>query len=351
MPISKSKSSKSVKTVADLLHVLESPGTPESRAWVYYPDDERTPGIGRIELHCDLAPGGPGITQAKVRHLRARICRKLSWLPRHAGQLTLDEAADVLEDRRRVTINEFQGALHGDRHHGLGTLDHIYVGSEPGDVVQVTGLSCKIIAGTTPTACPHARPVLAPSLLALAERAIRRLYPLPQGLTIHWNGHDTGYRSRCRCHPNAPYAAPFDQHRWAIIVPEQPQAELTRAAATDVRSQQPEPGKGVTPYMIKTSTMAEFPSVKPARKRLLTDRCELILREMLSLGAIGGSGKVPRDTIAHRVRRDLSGVDLGRDFQTLKKHAYTDSLVGRDGGVWLTTAGKSKAEELNCNNS
>jgi hypothetical protein len=181
----------------------------------WQPDEREMPGIRRIELLCDLEEGEAGINAAKVRRLRARICRRQHWQPQHAEGLTLGEAADILEGVQRVTLEELQRAQSGYLHHGLATLDTVHVGSE--EVVQVTGLSCKVVAGTTPTACPDANPVLPPSLLAGAERAIRRLYPLPEGTTIHWVGHDAGVRNRCRCHPNAPFAAPFDQSRWAGV--------------------------------------------------------------------------------------------------------------------------------------
>lgn len=187
-----------------------------SAALRWRPDEGEMPGVRRIELLCDLEPGEAGINAAKVRRLRARICQQQRWQPQHADELTLDEAADLLEGVQRVTLEELKQVSREQLHHGLATIDVVILG--PGEEVQVTGLSCKVIAGTVPTACPDANPVLPPSLLAGAERAVRRLYPLPAGATIHWVGHDTGVRSRCRCHPNAPFAAPFDQHRWTDVV-------------------------------------------------------------------------------------------------------------------------------------
>ena len=182
----------------------------------WQPDESQMPGIRRIELLCDLEPGDAGINAAKVRRLRAGVCQRQHWEPQHANQLTLDEAADVLQGIRRVPIDELQRAGQDAIHHGLATLDTIRTSLAPDAVIQITGLSCKVIVGTTPTACPDANPVLPPSMLSLAEQAIRRLHPLPPGTTIHWVGHDTGMRNRCRCHPDAPFAAPFDQHRWTV---------------------------------------------------------------------------------------------------------------------------------------
>jgi hypothetical protein len=186
-----------------------------STALRWRPDEGETPGIGRIELLCDLEPGDPGITAVKVRRLRAKICQQRHWPLPVADELALADAADLLEGVQRVTLDELEEAGRQHIHHGLTTLDTIDLGTGPG--IRVTGLSCKVVAGTTPTACPDANPVLPPSLLPHAERAIRRLHPLPSGTTIHWVGHDTGVRSRCRCHPAAPYAAPFDRERWAAV--------------------------------------------------------------------------------------------------------------------------------------
>jgi hypothetical protein len=167
------------------------------RMFKWAASEEQVPGVRRIELLCDLVPGDAGINSAKVRRLRAQICQQ-RWQPRHADQLTLDEAADILEGIRRVPLEDSEQVQHDFLYHGLATLDTVEVGLE---VVQVTGLSCKVIAGTTPTACPDANPVLPPSLLPGAERAIRRLYLLPAGATIHWVGHDSGVRNRCPVSP------------------------------------------------------------------------------------------------------------------------------------------------------
>jgi hypothetical protein len=186
----------------------------------WQPNPDRMPGIGRIEVLCDLEQGEAGITVVKVRRLRARICQRLRVDTQHVDAMSLVEAADVLEGVQRASLDQVHRALSDASHNGLTSLDVIY--TLPGEHVQVTGLSCKIIPGTIPNACPDACPTLPPSFLPLAEQAIRQVYratPLPIGTTIHWVGHDTGARSRCRCpeYQNAPYAAPFDQPRWASV--------------------------------------------------------------------------------------------------------------------------------------
>jgi hypothetical protein len=208
-------------------------------ALAWRPNEAQMPGISRIELLCDRLPGEAGITAAKVRRLRADICERLQLQIPQADQLSLNEAADALEGVHPLSLSDLQSAQKQAVHHGFAALDYINVGVEPGQVVQVTGLSCKVVRGSTPTACPDANPVLPPSMLGLAEKAIRRLTPLPEGTTIHWVGHDTGYRSRCRCaeYRNAPFAAPFDQERWAALV-QGPEQRPVGNAATG------EPGTG-----------------------------------------------------------------------------------------------------------
>jgi hypothetical protein len=117
----------------------------------WQPDDSMMPGIRRVELLCDLEPGEVGVNAAKVRRLRARICRQQHWQPHHADQLTLNQAADLLEGVRPVTLEELERAARDQFHHGLATLDTIDLGGNEG--VRVTGLSCKVIPGPTPTAC------------------------------------------------------------------------------------------------------------------------------------------------------------------------------------------------------
>ena len=83
------------------------------------------PGIGRIELLCDLEPGDPGITAAKVRRLRARICQQQRWRIPVADELALADAADLLEGIQRVTLDELKEVGRQHLHHGLSTLDTI----------------------------------------------------------------------------------------------------------------------------------------------------------------------------------------------------------------------------------
>lgn len=118
-----------------------------------------------------------------------------------------------------ASLADLEAASQQDFHNGMATLDTIGVG--PGQVVQVTGLSCKVVPGSTPTPCPDASPPLPPPFLGAAERAIRRVNKLPPGTTIHWVGHEGGARSSCLCpeYRDAPFAAPFDQERWVCVAP------------------------------------------------------------------------------------------------------------------------------------
>ena len=118
--------------------------------------------------------------------------------------------------------------------HGGMVFDQILVGR--GARVDVTGLSCLVVPGGVPTACPEADPWIPPGLLPDVVRSVGRLYPLPAGVTLHWVGHRRGRASRCRCHPEAPYAAPFDRHRWADMArPANPGPALGAPGVGDAR--------------------------------------------------------------------------------------------------------------------
>jgi len=116
---------------------------------------------------------------------------------------------------RRVSIAEFGRVTEAAAYHGGVVIDKIDTGL--GEWIDVTGMSCVVVPGRVPTACPDAAPWLPPALLPAAEQAVRRLCGLPDGVTVHWLGHEFGRRSRCRCHPTAPYAAPFDRDKWAAV--------------------------------------------------------------------------------------------------------------------------------------
>ncbi len=70
-----------------------------------------------------------------------------------------------------------------------------------------------------------------------------------------------------------------------------------------------------------------------------------MLIEMLALKAIGSTNKVTRADVVKRVDQNKAAADFARDFGALKELRFTDSEPGPDGGVWLTGAGKKKAEE------
>ncbi len=95
-------------------------------------------------------------------------------------------------------------------------IDKVFISATV--AVQITGLSCKVILGSVPTLCPDADPSLPPTMLSVIPQAFQRFTPLPEGLTLHWVGHNAGSRNLCRCYPNAPSAAPADQDRWPVPV-------------------------------------------------------------------------------------------------------------------------------------
>jgi hypothetical protein len=103
-----------------------------------------------------------------------------------------------------------------------GTVPFASLPVAPGLAAQVTGLSCKVVPGTRPSICPDAEPLLPHPLLPRLEEIIRGACRLTPGTTVHWVGQDAALRARCRCHPNAPSAAPCDQDRRTATDPASP---------------------------------------------------------------------------------------------------------------------------------
>jgi hypothetical protein len=151
------------------------------------------------------------------------------FFPAAAGGLGRGSPANPVALGTTANLDTFQDQLVAAYDNGLVSYDAIKV--LPGQSVEVTGYSCKVILGDRPTLCPNARPVLPTSMLPAALGAVRRMNKLPSGTTIHWVGHDTGIRNRCGCHPDAPYAAPFDRERWATVTVPAPPPPPPAAAA------------------------------------------------------------------------------------------------------------------------
>jgi hypothetical protein len=246
----------------------------------WQPDPKRMPGIERIELICNRLYGS-SITAESVRRLRARLCDEHHMqLPRVADQLDLITVANIIDGVREVSLDGAHKLLQDHTYHGLANLDQVSIGG--GESVQITGLSCKVIAGTTPTACPDANPAVPPSVLPAIDRAIRRLNKLPPGTAIHWVGHDTGYRSRCQCHPEAPCAAPFDAHRWGQFAPAAGAGESVSADSSSGADGAVETTPPVT-HAVGTAPPADWPTFLSAadlarRTRLNSTRLESALR-------------------------------------------------------------------------
>jgi hypothetical protein len=292
----------------------------------WQPDPGRMPGIERIELICNRLYG-TGITAESLRRLRAKLCDDHGiQLPRVADQLDLITVANIIEGRREVSFDAMQKVEQDAFHHGLMTLDTIGVG---GACVEVTGLSCKVISGTTPTACPAANPAVPPSVLPTIDQAIRRFCNLPPGTTIHWVGHDTGCRSRCPCHPDAPYAAPFDAHRWGQLVSTAGVRSDNESTAPDaLKAGQPDAGDGAGTGDCTTATTAgpEKGEVKGKRinERMLaeirdhpTESLKRSLRDWADL--FGCSPSTVKDTAAwatlHQQREGAKWARQMRDKQ------------------------------------
>lgn len=82
-------------------------------------------------------------------------------------------------------------------------------------------------------------------------------------------------------------------------------------------------------------------------RKKLTERQKLILIEMLAIGAVGYTKKTTRTAVVQRIDKSKTAADFARDFGVVKDAKFTNSEVGPEGGVWLTGAGKAKANELN----
>jgi hypothetical protein len=214
-----------------------------------------------IEQWCNLRPTEPGLSVANVRKLQALICRGRRWnppfdaviddLPLHhipelAGGPSWIDGRDRQAVQRAVEdVNRWvdMGILLGTT-----TIDFLEIFPPwytPGSVldlcdrarlfeatrkIDITGRSCKVIAGTEPSQCPAANPRIPDALLSLVERAFTHapLAPyFPDGMTIHWVGDTGAVRGACRCpaHLDAPSAAPCDRERWRRSTPVQVQED------------------------------------------------------------------------------------------------------------------------------
>ena len=123
------------------------------------------------------------------------------------------------------------------QHIGLGEIDAVTLPGPRGPTrTPVTFLACRVVRGDRPTLCPAADPALPSTLLPDVARRVRELVGLPAGLTIHWTGHEAGMRGSCRCHPDAPTAAPADVGQWPEVVPSRGD-ELTGPADEAAASQ------------------------------------------------------------------------------------------------------------------
>ena len=79
---------------------------------------------------------------------------------------------------------------------------------------RLTGLSMKVVAGSVPSRCRDSLPQISAAELERADRMIRQTVAIPDGMTTHWVGEEGSRRGVCRCHPDAPYAAPEQVERY-----------------------------------------------------------------------------------------------------------------------------------------
>jgi hypothetical protein len=148
----------------------------------------------------------------------------------------------------------------------------------------------------------------------MIDNAIRRLNKLPPGTTIHWVGHDTGYRSRCQCPQfrDAPFAAPFDKNRWAAQV------------------------EGGGPNVTGPPTPSDLP---------LSDLQYDILAALLRLKATSPDQGQKSETLALKLPNKPSPTVLKEAARPMVSR-YIDSKSGPGGGYWLTDAGRQLTERV-----
>ena len=168
----------------------------------------------------DAADAGDAATVRSVRH-HAGFLQLVAERVREAGG---EEWQFVELEREQKDWFDRFGACHGE---GTGVICALRRGAA---APLLTGLSMKVIAGRVPSQCVDALPRISAAELERADRIIRQLVAIPDGMTTHWVGEEGSRRGVCRCYPDAPYAAPEQVERYL------PRAE---AAATPVPAAAP----------------------------------------------------------------------------------------------------------------
>ena len=78
----------------------------------------------------------------------------------------------------------------------------------------------------------------------------------------------------------------------------------------------------------------------------LTDRKNLILETMVAHEITSSRRRQTRREIVRLINSKHNSTSYGRDFAALVKGGFLSSREGPDGGVWLTSKGKTAAEHL-----
>lgn len=88
------------------------------------------------------------------------------------------------------------------------------------------------------------------------------------------------------------------------------------------------------------------PKSDAAEEDVLPSRSIVVLEAMLTLGALSSDERKPRRTIVDAISSVLDPITYGDVFLRLKGMGFVKSKLGRDGGYWLTDAGKLRAESI-----
>jgi hypothetical protein len=102
-----------------------------------------------------------------------------------------------------------------------------------------------------------------------------------------------------------------------------------------------------TAYNSEASPVTEsIPAIKVPETFELSKRLEVLLIEMLALGAIGSSRHLTQAEVVAKAAPKDDPDNYKRDFARLKKMKLIDSTTGRAGGIWLTALGKQNAQRI-----
>jgi hypothetical protein len=82
----------------------------------------------------------------------------------------------------------------------------------------------------------------------------------------------------------------------------------------------------------------------------LSTRQENVLEALLDNGAVNRDNRISRQMIVQSINPNNNVSTYRRAFDGLSAAEYTQGESGADGGIWLTPAGRQRAEQVKCRN-